>query len=169
MHLAGFWIGLYKQVLAQVQPELALIWEDTCHRNRPLISPAMLEELLLPGYRILTGSFLDHGIEVILVHTDGVRRPLIPLSVEGGATGLCPMQVTAGGMDVVEPEPPLPDDPLLKLENIVPTLHSAALSYEVLDAMCRAGCEKAIDLLNGRHPGSVVNSGGRPWWQQERG
>jgi uroporphyrinogen decarboxylase len=99
-HLTDFWIGLYEQVLAQVQPDLALIWEDMCYRNGPLISPAMFEEFLLPYYRKLTGFFLDHGIDVILVDTDGDCRSLIPLFIEGGTTGLYPMQVT-GGMDVV--------------------------------------------------------------------
>jgi uroporphyrinogen decarboxylase len=60
----------------------------------------MFEEFLLPYYKKLTGFFLDNGIEVILVDTDGDCRPLIPLFIEGGTTGLYPMQVT-GGMDVV--------------------------------------------------------------------
>jgi hypothetical protein len=99
-HLADFWIALYEQVLAEVQPDLALIWEDMCYKSGPLISPAMFEEFMLPYYRKLTGFFLDHGIKVILVDTDGDCRALIPLFLKGGVTGIYPLEVT-GGMDVV--------------------------------------------------------------------
>jgi hypothetical protein len=98
--LTDFWIALYEQVLAEVQPDLALIWEDMCYKNGSLISPAMFEEFMLPYYRKLTGFFYDHGIRVILVDTDGDCRSLIPLFIKGGVTGLYPLEVT-GGMDVV--------------------------------------------------------------------
>ena len=99
-HLTSFWIALYEQVMTQVQPDLALIWEDMCYKNGPLISPAMFEEFMLPYYRELTGFFRDHGIKVILVDTDGDCRSLIPLFTRGGITGMYPLQVT-GGMDIV--------------------------------------------------------------------
>ena len=56
-----------------------------CYKNGPLISPGMFEEFILPYYRKLTGFFYDHGIEIILVDTDGDCRSLIPLFIQGGS------------------------------------------------------------------------------------
>ena len=98
-YLADFWIALYDQILEQVHPDVAFIWEDMSYKNGPLISPAMFGEFMLPYYRKLTGFFRDHGIKVILVDTDGDCRALIPLFIKGGVTGLYPMEAT-GGMDV---------------------------------------------------------------------
>ncbi len=107
-YLTGFWISLYDQIMTQVHPDLALIWEDMCYKNGPLISPAMFEEFMLPYYRELTGFFHDYGIEVILVDTDGDCRSLIPLFKQGGITGLYPLEVT-GGMDIVTISTEFPD------------------------------------------------------------
>lgn len=100
-HLCRLWIALYDAVLEDTSADVALIWEDMCYKNGPLISPAMFEEFMLPYYKHLCGFFKDHGIEVILVDTDGDARKLIPLFIEGGVTGMFPLEVSAG-MDLVE-------------------------------------------------------------------
>jgi uroporphyrinogen decarboxylase len=61
----------------------------------------MVREFLLPGYRRLTAFFRSHGVEIILLDTDGDCRPLIPIFVEGGITGLYPWEVTSG-QNIVE-------------------------------------------------------------------
>ena len=54
----------------------------------------------MPYYLKLTGFFHDHGIEIILVDTDGDCRSLIPLFIQGGVTGFYPLEAT-GGMDIL--------------------------------------------------------------------
>ena len=100
-YLTDFWIAVYDPVLSQVKPDLALIWEDMCYKTGSLISPAAFREFMLPYYKRLTSFFRDHGIQVILVDTDGNHTELTPLFLEGGVTGLYPFEVNAG-MDVVE-------------------------------------------------------------------
>ena len=75
--------------------------------------------------------------------------------------------IAGAGLDVLDPEPPSPGEPLLQLENVVLTPHSSAFSYEVRDAMYKAGCQAAIDVLQGRWPSSVVNPDVQPWWAPE--
>jgi D-3-phosphoglycerate dehydrogenase len=75
--------------------------------------------------------------------------------------------IAGAGLDVMDPEPPSPDEPLLQLENVVLTPHSSAFSYEVRDAMYRAGCRAAIDVLEGRWPPSVVNPDVQPRWEAD--
>ncbi len=111
-YLTDFWIRLYDQVLSLVKPDFALIWEDMCYKNGPLISPGMFEEFILPYYRKLTAFFHDHGIEIILVDTDGDCRSLIPLFIQGGVTGFYPLEAT-GGMDIVTIGSEFPDIQLI--------------------------------------------------------
>jgi uroporphyrinogen-III decarboxylase len=104
-YLADFWISLYDQFLGaygdKVRIDHAHIWEDMSYFSGPLISPAMFRELMLPCYKKLTRFFRDHGIDIILVDTDGNCWELIPLFLEGGVTGVYPFEVAAN-MDVVE-------------------------------------------------------------------
>jgi Uroporphyrinogen decarboxylase (URO-D) len=102
-YMTDFWISIYDQVIAQVRPkpDAGVVWEDMCYKTGSLISPAMFREFMLPSYRKLTGFFRDHGINIVLVDTDGNFGQLVPLFLEGGVTCLYPCEVAAG-MDVVE-------------------------------------------------------------------
>ena len=100
-YLSDFWVALYDQILGQVDVDMGYIWEDMSFKNGPLISPAMFEELMLPGYKKVIGCLRDHGVPVITVDTDGNFWKLIPLFIEGGVTSVLPFEAQAG-MDVVE-------------------------------------------------------------------
>ena len=72
--------------------------------------------------------------------------------------------IAGAGLDVLEQEPPSADDPLLQLENVVVTPHMAACSDDLMGALYEAGCQVALELLQGGWPASVVNSQVQPWW-----
>jgi uroporphyrinogen decarboxylase len=92
-YLADFYVALYDQVLSQVAVDYAFHWEDMCYVAGPLISPKMFAEFMLGPYKKLTGLLRDHGVDIIMVDTDGDARKLIPLFLEGGVTGLYPFEV----------------------------------------------------------------------------
>lgn len=94
-HLCNLWITLYDRVLQDTTVDMALIWEDMCYRNGPLISPAMFNKFMLPFYKRLTGFFRDHNIRIIFVDTDGNFWKLIPNFLEGGVTGFFPFEANA--------------------------------------------------------------------------
>jgi len=65
--------------------------------------------------------------------------------------------IAAAGLDVLEDEPPAPDNPLLKLENTVITPHAAGFSDEDEDLCWQLSVESAIAFKQGRWPRSYVN------------
>lgn len=60
------------------------------------------------------------------------------------------------GLDVMEREPPSPDNPLLKLENVVLTPHAAG-SYEDARAMTMTNCEDMLRVFRGIKPKYLLN------------
>lgn len=62
------------------------------------------------------------------------------------------------GLDVTRREPPAPDNPLLRLENVIFTPHTAALTAECNRRMSIASVQNALDGIDGRlRPEMVVN------------
>lgn len=70
--------------------------------------------------------------------------------------------IAAAGLDVLDPEPPAPTNPLLRLDNVVLTPHIASYSDEYLDACWRYSVETVIALAEGRSARSLVNRPANP-------
>jgi D-3-phosphoglycerate dehydrogenase len=66
-------------------------------------------------------------------------------------------QISGAGLDVVETEPPDPGNPLLKMENVVLSPHTAFYSEESVSQLKRDAAESVVAVLQGRWPKSVVN------------
>ena len=65
--------------------------------------------------------------------------------------------IAGAAMDVYDPEPPLTDNPLFALDNIILSPHSAALTQECVIRMATGAAEGIVDVLSGRRPQFVVN------------
>lgn len=98
-HLADFYISLYDQVLSQVQVDYCVHWEDMCYVNGPLISPRLFREFMFEPYLRLAYLLQDHGVDILMVDTDGDARLLLPLFQEAGVNALYPFEVQSN-MDV---------------------------------------------------------------------
>lgn len=82
------------------------------------------------------GGLIDEGALVELLH-------------EGRLAG--------AGLDVLNDEPPLHDNPLLAMDNVVLTPHSAWYSLEGVDEVERRTAREAARVLLGEWPVSLVN------------
>lgn len=72
-------------------------------------------------------------------------------------------RIAGAGLDVFENEPPLPDDPILSLPNVVVSPHSAALTKESADRMSLHAAIGIDEVLSGKAPTwPAVIPGSRP-------
>jgi len=100
-HLTNLWLAIWEEVLSYVEVDVIHIWEDISATKDSMVGPATVKEFMVPYYKQVTDFAKGRGIKNILVDTDGNCERLIPLFLEGGVTGLYPMEVSAG-MDVVK-------------------------------------------------------------------
>ena len=61
------------------------------------------------------------------------------------------------GLDVWDQEPPPLDHPLLGLENVVATYHTAGVTREARRNMARYSAEQVVGVLKGGRPPRLVN------------
>lgn len=65
--------------------------------------------------------------------------------------------ISGAGLDVLEKEPPDPQSPLLKMDNVILSPHVGFYSEESISELKRRTAKNVSDILMGRWPGSVVN------------
>ncbi len=95
-HIATFVCETIERALGQIQFDFALMWEDMAGKGHPLCSPRSFREFQVPAYKRVTDLLHRYGVNIIMVDSDGMDDPLIPGWLEGGVTGLYPMEVAAG-------------------------------------------------------------------------
>jgi len=66
-------------------------------------------------------------------------------------------RLAGAGLDVFDPEPPSPSNPLLSMEQVVSTPHTASYTDDARRAMGLAAVEQVLAVLEGRRPGNLVN------------
>lgn len=66
------------------------------------------------------------------------------------------------GLDVFDPEPPAPDNPLLQMENVVVTPHSAANTVQGSMRMSNSVVDQVIQVLAGEKPSCLIDESAWP-------
>ena len=61
-------------------------------------------------------------------------------------------QIAGAAIDVYDPEPPCPGNPLLHMENVIVTPHFSAMTEESLYNMATMVAQGVLDVLEGRQP-----------------
>ena len=65
-------------------------------------------------------------------------------------------KIAGAGLDVFEEEPPSPDNPILKLDNVVMTAHTAGVDTQSRDDMARKAAECIAAIYKGDWPSDCV-------------
>ncbi len=76
-------------------PDFFWFYEDMGFKERPFMSPAMYEDIMLPGHKKLFDFAHDYGCKVV-VHSCGFVEPLVPGLIRAGMDCLQAMEVKAG-------------------------------------------------------------------------
>ena len=93
------YLAVLEELFAKTDLDYVTIMEDMSYKCGPFISPAQFKEFFTPYYKKLIDFLKAHGVDTIIVDTDGDCWLLIPLLMETGVTGLYPFEVNAG-MDI---------------------------------------------------------------------
>ena len=89
-------IAIWTKMVAEVEFDLIECWEDMASKQGMIISPATFREFMKPNYEKIAAFAKAHGIEIILVDSDGRIEELTGLMAECGVTALYPFEVQAG-------------------------------------------------------------------------
>jgi D-3-phosphoglycerate dehydrogenase len=73
------------------------------------------------------------------------------------AAALTEGQLAGAGLDVWEDEPPPPDHPLLRFDNVVSSPHTAGVTRQSRHNIARIAAEQMIDILDGKKPTRLLN------------
>ena len=106
--LTDVWIAVYSEVLTYTDVDHVQIWEDISAGTGSMVAPKTIKEFMVPYYKKFTDFLKGQGIDLIFVDTDGDCFDIIPLFLEGGATGMYPMEASCG-MDIVKVRKHFPD------------------------------------------------------------
>ena len=74
--------------------------------------------------------------------------------------------LAGAGLDVWQPEPPELDHPLLAMNNVVATYHTAGVSHEGRRTVAEIAADQIVQLLSGEHPPRLVNPEVWPVYQK---
>jgi D-3-phosphoglycerate dehydrogenase / 2-oxoglutarate reductase len=66
-------------------------------------------------------------------------------------------RIAGAGLDVWAKEPPPPDHPLLQLDNVVASQHTAGVTREARANIGRIAAEQLLDTLDGKRPPRLLN------------
>lgn len=66
-------------------------------------------------------------------------------------------EIAAAGLDVLEFEPPDPEDEIFKMDSIITTGHIGAATEEALIRLRQNAAQSVVDVLSGRMPEAVAN------------
>ena len=77
-------------------------------------------------------------------------------------------RIAGAGLDVFDPEPPDPDDPILKLDNVIVTPHALCWTDQMFEGIGATDVQAVLDLSRGRAPGGIINRAvlENPIWQK---
>ncbi len=83
-YITDFELAYAEQVCKYLKPDALFHHDDWGSQISTFISPAMFEEFFLPSYKRLYGFYKDHGVQVIMHHSDSYAATLVPYMIDMG-------------------------------------------------------------------------------------
>ncbi|MEI6520154.1 MAG: uroporphyrinogen decarboxylase family protein [bacterium] len=93
--ITTLWINNWEQVAREVQIDHIHIWEDMSGCQGSLLSPAMVEEFMMPQYDRIADFAQANGVRIVSVDTDGDCSELVPIMMNHGINMFFPFETQA--------------------------------------------------------------------------
>lgn len=94
--LTTLWLSAYETIAEHVQIDHIHIWEDMSGKQGSLISPAMIEEFMMPCYDRIAAFAQEKGVRIVSVDSDGRCDELVRVMTAHGINMFFPFEVQAG-------------------------------------------------------------------------
>ncbi len=96
---AEFAARLAERVLQEVAVDAVIFSEPISGNDGPLVSPKMVEELVLPSYELILDVVRRYGVKTIILRTYANTRALLPSYIKWGFNCLWASEVNLEAMD----------------------------------------------------------------------
>jgi D-3-phosphoglycerate dehydrogenase len=96
------------------------------------------------------GLMKEHAVVVNTARGSIIDQKALVAALQSGRIG-------GAGIDVLETEPPEPDNPLLNMEQVIVTPHISWYSEESFNRDMEQGMDEVIRVLKGQRPRYIVN------------
>ena len=96
--LTEYFLTVIRRALKETDADWFHYFEDYAYKVGPMFGPNIFRQFLLPRYRRITDFLHIHGVQHVWLDSDGDSQLLIPLMIEAGISGHCPLE-RAAGMD----------------------------------------------------------------------
>lgn len=73
-----------EQLCRYVQPDAIIHHDDWGSQRSTFLAPEMFAEFLVPSYQKIYGYYKEHGVELIIHHSDSYAETLVPYMIDMG-------------------------------------------------------------------------------------
>ncbi|MBR6801008.1 MAG: uroporphyrinogen decarboxylase [Eubacteriaceae bacterium] len=83
-YITEYELKLAEGICKYGKPEALFHHDDWGSHNSSFLSPEMFEEFFVPAYKKVYGYYKDHGVQLIVHHSDSYAANLVPYMIEVG-------------------------------------------------------------------------------------
>ena len=83
-YITDYELKLAEQLVKHGHPDAVFHHDDWGSHNSSFMSPEMFEEFFVPAYKKVYGYYKEHGVELIVHHSDSYAANLVPAMIEMG-------------------------------------------------------------------------------------
>lgn len=83
-YLTEYELRLAEKICDKLHPDTLFHHDDWGGQNTTFMSPAMFEEFFVEPYKQIYGYYHDHGVELVIHHSDSYAATLVPDMIEMG-------------------------------------------------------------------------------------
>lgn len=93
---AWYLMEILDEPLRHIKVDELILNEDMAFKGQSMMSPALIEEFLLPRYRQLYTFFKERGVEAVVMDCDGYNNQILDTMYPEVLNGIQPIEIAAG-------------------------------------------------------------------------